>query len=75
VNAQTPPPLTADAVELDRFVDATFRYASEGTRIALRGFYDDRDDRPFAIEDVTINGAGLATVKAAAAAMATRAAQ
>jgi len=66
-------PLIADRTEIERFVDALFRYASEGGVVSLRAFDDaDKGQRAFGIRPVTINGAGLDQVIDAATELATR---
>jgi hypothetical protein len=66
-------PLQADADEIERFAGALFTYASAGSRVSLRAFYDDQSDL-FGIDDVTLTDEGLAPLVAAAARFATRAA-
>jgi hypothetical protein len=66
--------LTADPDQIEQFVDALFRYASDGTVVSLRAFDDlDRGAAPFAIEPVTLRG--LAPLTDAATRFATRCAQ
>jgi hypothetical protein len=75
--------LGADGTQLERFVGAMFRHAHEGGTVSLRAFYDDalarkRDEKPFQIRGVRLNGGGFepvvraATKLAEAAARATR---
>ena len=56
-----------DPAQLERFVNSLFAHASEGGTISLRAFYDDdlakrRDEKPFRIRAVRLNGEGLAPV-------------
>lgn len=66
-----PHQLQADRGELQRFTDALFRYADEGTFVSLRAFYEGRDE-PFRITPVKLNGAGLAPLVSAADSLATQ---
>lgn len=57
----------ANPAEIERFVHALFRHANEGGFVSLRGFYDDalakrRDEKPFKIVAVRLNGDGLEPV-------------
>jgi P4 family phage/plasmid primase-like protien len=64
-----------DRAELARFVEVLFRNAGEGGTVSLRAFFDDeaakkRDDKPFAIRAVRLNGSGLEPVIDAAVVLA-----
>jgi predicted P-loop ATPase len=65
--------LEADRAELERFIDATFRYADEGTHAVLRTFAEG-SDKVLGTVRVPLNGAGLDTLVDNATRQATRAA-
>ena len=65
--------LEADRAELARFVDATFRYADEGTHAALRTFAEGSSEVLDSVR-VRLNGAGLDTLVDHAVRQATKAA-
>ena len=68
-----PEPLKADANEIERFVRALFVYASPGTYVSLRAFYDAKDDlHPYAIRPLLVDD--LTTVCRGAERLATEAA-
>lgn len=46
---------TADRPTIAAFVEALFRYATPGNRVALRAFYDDKSDRVFAMRDAILD--------------------
>jgi hypothetical protein len=63
--------LEPDRAQIARFVGASFMHAGEGGVVSLRAFYDDeaarrRDERPFRIVSVRLNGGGLRPVVEAA---------
>ena len=69
VRAVTEP--APDRAELARFVGALFRHAERGRHVSLRAFFDDnlakrRNEPPFRIRNVRLNGGGLAPVVEAA---------
>ena len=53
--------LLVDHEEIARFVPAIFRHASDGQRIAIRSYYEDRE-KTHRTESVVVNGAGLEPV-------------
>jgi hypothetical protein len=60
-------PLTADPVEMERFVRALFRHANTDTTVSLRAFYDDRN-QVFRIQPVQFDDpAALVRIAAALA--------
>jgi hypothetical protein len=64
--------LAVDRDQIERFVSALFMHAGEGGTVSLRAFYDDalakkRDDPPYKIRNVRLNGGGLGPVIEAAA--------
>ena len=63
--------LESDRAELTRFVDATFRYAEDGTKAVLRTF---AEGEVLASVRVPLNGAGLEPIIEHAAHQATKAA-
>ena len=67
--------LTADRMEIGRFVEAMFRHADEGTFASLRTFTHNAADPPVNITGVAINGAGLAQLVQIAFGRASRAAR
>jgi hypothetical protein len=67
------PRLEADQAELARFVDATFRYADDGTHAVLRTFAEGSNEVLGTVR-VPLNGAGLEPIIEHAAHQATKAA-
>lgn len=60
-------PVEPDAEQIGRFIATLFAHASEGGIVSLRAFYDDelakrRDEKPFRIRTVRLNGDGLEPV-------------
>jgi hypothetical protein len=68
-----------DRAQTARFVEILFRHAGEGGTVSLRTFYDEAarkdGDRPPRIRNVTLNGAGLGPLVAAAVEVAEEAAR
>lgn len=59
-----PVPLQADRDQLLQFIDNLFLHAGEGGTVSLRAFYDDalakkRNDPPYKIVCIRLNGSGL----------------
>jgi hypothetical protein len=72
--------LEPDRGQIARFVEGAFRHVEEGGIISLRAFYDDelakkRNDRPFDIVAVKLNGRGHEPIVEAAFALALEAAK
>lgn len=60
-------PVAPDADQIGTFISTLFAHASEGGVVSLRAFYDDdlakrRDEKPFRIRTVRLNGDGLEPV-------------
>jgi hypothetical protein len=73
-------PIGPDPTLIERFVNGLFAHAAEGGIVSLRAFYDDelakrRDEKPFRIRTVRLNGAGLEPVVRQAVRLAEEAAQ
>lgn len=70
--------LEPDRSQLEIFTEALFRYAPAGGYVSLRAFYDEdqkKDEKPFRITPVQLNGNGLRFLWEAAEDDARRAAQ
>src|SRR3954454_24719565 len=66
-------PIEPDAEQIERYYRALLSNASEGGRIELRAFYDDKRSGTFKRYPVTLNGAGIEPVVRKAATLATEA--
>src|SRR3954451_15805113 len=72
-------PVTIDAEQIARYVNALFAHASEGGFVSLRAFFDDDlakklNEGPFKLRTVRLNGGGVQPVVNAAIKMAEEAA-
>ena len=67
--------LDADRAEIERFVNAMFMHADEGTFASLRTFTHNAGDPPVDIRGVEINGVGLEPLVQIAFGKASRAAR